>query len=648
MNKTLALLAHVDAGKTTLTEALLFHTGVLRTRGRVDDGTAATDTLPVEKERGISVRAADCAFSYRGQEITLIDTPGHMDFSGEVERSIAAVDGAVLMVTAVEGVQAHTETIWQSLRDLNIPTILFVNKIDRAGARPEEVRMETERLLKIPTVPLNRVAGAGSREAKVEKAENPEKILTEACCDFSEEAAEAYLAEEKTDLGHAMCWLSEGVRKGKILPVIYGTALFDRGVEDLLNAVCDLLPAAAEGDEELSALVYRVEHDKTMGRLAHVRLFSGSFQSRMQVDYPGEERQPAKIAQIRQRVGTRWEDTGRVSGAQTALLCGLSEVRVFDWFGKKPAGKLPNLANPYLQVKVTPKEAGQLTRLVQALHELEAEDPHLAVRWEKTEREVVISITGSIEKEVLADLLKERYGLEALFSAPSVIYKETPKKAGRAYADYLMPKPCWAIVELMLEPLPTGSGVVYDGGHIPHDQLNMKYQEHIRRSFYQTLKQGIHGWEVTDLKATLIGGGHHLIHTHPLDFFVATPMALLNGLRDTGSDYLEPILKCRIQAGEEYMGKILSDITLMRGSFESPVVISGEMTVECLLPVQTSMDYSLKLASLTGGRGRIRAVLDSWQPCPDEFAQPTPYRGVCPLDRSKWILYKRGAYTQNT
>ena len=650
----LAVLAHVDAGKTTLTEDILYRTGAIRSVGRVDDGNAQTDFLAVERERGISVRAAQTTVFYGDTQINLIDTPGHVDFAGEVERSLAAVDGAVLVVSAVEGVQSHTETIVRALDRMGLPFLIFINKVDRTGSRTEEIVTELAELLAGRPFLYHHVVDEGEKTCRLIVPADRVSRMLECVADFDDEAADAYLAERTVSEEELGRWFSSVVQKRHIVPVTVGVALSGLGVGELLDMIVQFLPNAPVGEEEpLSATVFRIEHDKTMGRVAHVRVFGGVLHARDVVTYPPrsplfEERQDEKISQIRKFNGQKYLDVGRVGAGDIAALCGLQEARVFDYLGEKPPCDAAGLANPYLCVKVSPVNEADLTALVRALGELEAEDPLLSVKWEKTEREVLVNITGRIELEILEQLILDRYGLSVHFSPPSVIYRETVAGTGDAFASYTMPKPCWAKVHFRFEPLPRGSGVVYDGGNVPHNQLFYKYQEHIRRSFFESLGQGMFGWEVTDLKATLIGGEHHTIHTHPLDFFVATPMAVMNGLRDIGTLLLEPYLRVTIRAGEEYLGRILSDLSKMRGEFDSPVITKGEAMLEASIPVATSMDYPIALASLTGGRGYWRATFEGYRECAPELGQRVPYRGVCPLDRSKWILYKRGAYQEKT
>ena len=330
---------------------------------------------------------------------------------------------------------------------------------------------------------------------------------------------------------------------------------------------------------------------------------------------------------------------------EIAALCGLPSAKVYQTIGSYRLPERLRLALPYLQVKASPETEEQLPALLKALTELSDEDPLLSCRFSKAEREILLSITGKIQLEVLTALLWERYKLKAIFSPPTIIYKETPSQKGYGFEAYTMPKPCWAVVKFLLEPLPQGSGVVYDGGHVPSNKLFYRYQAHIEQSVKASISQGMLGWEVTDLKITLADGEHHTIHTHPLDFFVATPMALMDGLRNTGTTLLEPILRVKISAGEEFLGKILSDITKMRGEFESPVIRGDKFTMEAHIPASTSLEYPLRLASLTHGTAIFTSDLECYRPCPLELGATTPRRGPNPLDRSKWILYARGAMT---
>ncbi len=650
MEKTLNLgiFAHVDAGKTTLTEQILYRCGAIRTPGSVDAGTAQTDRMKVERERGISVRAASASVVFEGASLNIIDTPGHKDFAGECERALSALDCAVLVVSAVEGVQPHTESLWYAIRQSGLPCVLYVNKLDRAGAdfpavSSELTQMDRRNCGEFPPM----------RFPSASLPDDPDGFsvpsLTEALADLCDDIAEDYLEGRQTPLPVLLVKTAEKTREKEITPVVCGSAKLGSGILPLLRLLASLACEAPAGDAPLSAYVYKLEHDPMFGHSAHVRVFSGTLRARetVQTRRPdGSGPSEDKPTLLRGYTGAHLGDTPLVRAGQIAAVYGLKNIRPGDFLGEVYGGHPAcSLANPYMTVRLTPEAPEKLTPLVEAVSELSEEEPRLGFVWEKTTRQLSINVSGEVQTEIIATLLEERYGLKPLFSAPSVIYRETPTHAGRGYEAYTMPKPCWAIVEFRFEPLPRGSGVVYDGGSVPHNQLFYKYQTHIRTSFYDSLKQGIKGWEVTDFRCTLVGGEHHTVHTHPLDFFVATPVAFLNGLVNCGTTYLEPMLLCRIAVPEELLGRVLGDVVNMRGEFDSPVIADGTATFEARLPVSSSMEYPVRLASQSAGKARFFSRFDSWRDCPDELAQPTPYRGVCPLDRARWILWARGAFT---
>lgn len=649
----LAILAHVDAGKTTLTEQFLYHSGTIRKAGSVDSGSTQTDRLEIERSRGISVKAAEASFIYEGVRINLIDTPGHSDFAGEVERALLAPDAALLIVSAVEGIQSHTERLWNALRKLGIPTVIFLNKIDRVGSRTLEILNEMPRRLNMEGVTLLPMISAiheGMDGFAITTPADLDDRMAVAAADLNDDIALSYLEGEEISPHLQEAVICQGIQEQKIIPVYCGAAQKGLGVTEVLSGLLRFLPRASQRQtEELSGLVYAIEHDKQMGKIARVRLFGGSLSARdalalndgvLTLSETGE-----KISQIRIADGAKFRDSGIAGAGDIAALCGLSTAKVYQTIGSYRLPEQLKLALPYLQVKATPETEEQLPALLKALTQLSDEDPLLACRFSKAEREILLSITGKIQLEVLTSLLWECYQLRANFSAPTIIYKETPSKAGYGFEAYTMPKPCWAVVRFLLEPLPQGSGVVYDGGHVPSNKLFYRYQAHIEQSVKASLAQGMLGWEVTDLKITLADGEHHTIHTHPLDFFVATPMALMDGLRNTGTTLLEPILRVRIRAGEEFLGKILSDITRMRGEFDSPLIDGTSFMLEALIPAATSLEFPLRVASLTHGTALYSSDLAFYKPCPLELGATTPRRGPNPLDRSKWILYARGAMT---
>ncbi|MDD6034091.1 MAG: TetM/TetW/TetO/TetS family tetracycline resistance ribosomal protection protein [Oscillospiraceae bacterium] len=637
----MGILAHVDAGKTTVTEQLLYLAGAIRAAGRVDSGTAQTDWLEVERRRGISVRASETALHWGGLQLNLIDTPGHVDFAGEVERCLDVLDGAVLVLSAVEGVQAQTRLLWKALRAMEIPTLLLINKIDRAGADPERVLAQIRKELSPAALPLQRAVHAGEDAASVCPAEELADEILAAAAEFDEEAEEAFLEERAPAPGQPEQWLRRGTGEGKLFPVLLGSAKNGVGMKELLEAVARLLPPSRGSSEgPLSGLVYRISHDPVMGKGAHLRLFSGRLQNRDAVSLSGRGSQ--KISQIRQILGAKSADLGTLSAGEIGVVYGLTDAAVGDVVGEKPPRHHEQLAVPLLTVQVFAEKEELQPRLAEALRELTDEDPLLDLEWIREKRELHLKVTGVIQLEVLAELIRDRYQLEVTFSSPSVIYRETPSGRGVGRAVYLAPKPCWAIVELEVEPLPRGSGVRFRSA-IGESTLPVRYQNHVAQALPDALKQGLLGWEVTDALFTLTNGQSHQFHTHPLDFFVATPMAVMDALEQAGTTLLEPMVRVTLSAPEGLLGRVVGDILAMRGSFDTPEIGEGVFTLEALLPAATSLDYPVEFRSLTGGKGTYLSEFAGYQPCPVELGAVQERRGIDPRDRERWILHKRGA-----
>ena len=670
MFHNIGILAHVDAGKTTLTEQILYLTGATRSVGSVDKGTAVTDNLSIERERGISVRSCSVSTEYKGVKINIIDTPGHVDFAGEVERSLMALDYAVVLVSAVEGVRSHTENIIKALEESRMPYVVFINKTDRAGADVKGVLSRISSVAKASAVLLSRTENLESDGVEISflTGEDFQRAVTEGLCDVSEQAEEAFLSDTLLESGECKRLLKEHICSCRALPVLTGSAKLCRGVTELLDFMCEYMPSSdRRGEDQLCGVIYRIEHDKTMGKLSHLRLFGGEIKSRDEIRLippekssehcseesdavEAEDEKPEileKVSQIRRLSTGKYTDTGRVEKGDIAVLCGLSSAKTGYFVGSLALSDSYRLATPFLRVRVTPEDESNgeaLPALARALLCLSDEEPYMNAQWENGQKDIVINITGKIQLEVIDSLLRERYGIAPRFSPPAVIYKETPAREGIAYADYTMPKPCWAVVKFRYEPMPRGYGVSYHG-RLPSNQCFYKYQSHIRTSFNSCLEQGLYGWEVTDFKCTLIGGEHHTIHTHPLDFFVCTPMAFMNGLASTGVTLLEPILKLRIIAPAQLSGKLINEISRMGGEYDGPFISGDSVTLEALVSAAASMDFPVRLASMSSGRAVLGTSFYGYRECRDGAEHINPRRGVNPLDRSKWILWARGAYT---
>ncbi|WP_079910133.1 translation factor GTPase family protein [Paenibacillus sp. 32352] len=656
--RNIGIVAHVDAGKTTTTEHMLFESGRIRSLGRVDAGTAQTDWLDVERERGISVRAATTVFQWNGCTVNLIDTPGHVDFSSEVERSLRVLDGAILIVSAVEGVQAHTETLWNALRTLRIPTIILINKMDRIGADAQRVLKEMNQYLSPDLIPVQLYDGVeesfhgvrGLREGL--ETEEPHRMkamqqlyegVLERLAEHDESLLHSYISGEAVPESVLFERLTGLTRQAVVYPVLFGAASKGVGIRELMNAIVDYLPPpAGKPENPLSGVVFRLERDKAMGKIAMVRLYGGRIQNRDVVRNTTQE-MDEKVTQIRKVHAGHHEDVGILEAGDIAGVCGLSRVRIGDVIGDP--GAVPpahRLTTPLLTVQVSPVQSSDYPQLVAALQELSDEDPLLDLQWHQEERELHIKIMGPIQLEVLTHALQTRFGLQAAFGQPTVIYKETPSRSGFGFVAYTMPKPCWAILKFHIEPGPRGSGLAYRSMVKP-ERLLPGYQNEVARRVPEALQQGLRGWEVTDLKVTLVDGEHHVWHTHPLDFVLAAPMGIMDGLANTGTTLMEPYLHFRITAPEEANGKIMHELVLMRAVFDYPVIHGERFTVEGTIPAATSLDFPVKLSTLTGGRGTFTTRFDGYRECPAGMEITRPRRGVNPLDTAKYILSMRNA-----
>ncbi|MBR1586021.1 MAG: TetM/TetW/TetO/TetS family tetracycline resistance ribosomal protection protein [Clostridia bacterium] len=632
--RNIGIFAHVDAGKTTLSEQLLLHAGAIRKAGSVDSGTAHTDTLPVEKRRGISVRATCVRMRWQGIDINLIDTPGHADFSAEIERSLWALDGAVMVVSAAEGVQPQTELLFDAMRQQNLPVIFFLNKMDREGADAEKTLKQIRRQLTPHAVPLY------DRDA-----------LIEAVADLDEELMEKYLAGEPIDASQAENRLIDFSRRGMLYPVLTGSALRDQGIEPLLNAICAYLPPPQDMGGSLSGVAFAVTQDKMLGKGVWVRLFGGQLETRTPLTLPGRfdpltgDNVPvqSKITQIRDVSGG---DTGCLRSGDIGILYGVGQMKIGQVIGDEQA--LPRkvrpgaLRTPVMTVKVLPDNPEEMTALAAACQELSEEDPLLQAHYVRSTNELQMDVMGTIQMEILQEALSTRFQLRASFGKPTVIYRETIARPAEGFAAYTMPKPCWAILQFLIRPAPRGSGVRFRS-QVPGKDILPRYQHQVEQALPLALNQGRLGWKVTDVDITLIGGSHHQFHTHPLDFIVATPWAIQDGLARAGSVLLEPMLEMRFRLPADSVGKVMSDVTAMRGEVKEVQSAGDYAVLTALVPVATSMDYAMRLAQITGGQGSMSARLHSYRECPLEWGATAERRSVDPLDTSRYILAARSA-----
>lgn len=647
--RNIGILAHVDAGKTTLSEHLLYAGGSIRSIGSVDSGTATTDTLKIEQQRGISVQTALASFNWHGTTVNLVDTPGHVDFYAEVERCLQTLDGAILVVSAVEGVQAQTEVLWDALHSMKLPTVIFINKVDRMGTDIDRILEDIHRLLTPLAIPLQKLADTGTDTPAIvhtwpgtSDKKMTEKLF-ETLAEADEDIMEKFLGDDIPSAGMLDDKLTALARNGTVIPVLFGAALDGLGVKELLDGILRYLPPARGcAEAPLSGLVFKIAHDPDMGRVSYVRLFEGTVRNRDLVRN-ATGCSDEKVTRIRRVHGGRFEETDTARAGEIVLLSGLSDSRTGDVLGCPDAIPRPvRLLEPLFRVRVIPRDPEQFPELREALRIMTEEDPFLDFQFDGERQELHIRIVGLMQTQILESLLESRFALSVSFEQPATIYRETPIGPAEGYVEYTMPKPCWAVMTFLIEPAERGSGVTYSS-QVSTDEIHIKYQREVARTITKALEQGLCGWEVTDLKITLVRGNHHEIHSRPSDFIVATPMGIMDGLSKAGTRLLEPILDFCISAPEEIGSRILGDLVRMRADFESPTIGKGSFKVQGHIPAANSMEYPVLLGTRSGGRARMTTRFSGYRECPEDFHAETPRRGISPLDRAKYILAARKA-----
>ena len=589
----LGILAHVDSGKTTLSEAMLYRAGVTRRLGRVDHKDAFLDTDALEKARGITIFSKQALLTAGDTDITLLDTPGHVDFSTETERTLQVLDYAVLVVSGTDGVQSHTETLWRLLRRYHVPTFVFVNKMDLPG-------MERQELL----AQLNRRLGEGFVDFGAEQADRDEAL---ALCDEN-------LMDRMLDAGQLQdADLIPAIARRHVFPCWFGAALKLEGVDALLAGL-DRYTRPAPALEAFGAKVFKVSQDEQGARLTWLRVTGGELKVKAQLTGEADgEPWAEKANQLRLYSGAKYTLTEAIGPGQVCAVTGLTKARPGEGLGAERDSDLPVL-EPVLSYQVLLPEGADVHAALGKLHRLEEEEPQLHVVWNETLGEIHVQLMGEIQLEVLRSLLAERFGLEVEFGPGGILYKETITEPMEGVGHY-EPLRHYAEVHLKLEPLPRGSGMQF-AADCREEVLDKNWQRLVLTHLEEKQHLGVlTGSPLTDVKITLIAGRAHLKHTEGGDFRQATYRAVRQGLMLAKSQLLEPWYAFRLEVPAENIGRAMSDIQRMEGTFDPPE--SGEETAVLtgFAPVSTMRSYPMEVVSYTRGRGHLSLTLDGYRPC---------------------------------
>jgi ribosomal protection tetracycline resistance protein len=614
----LGILAHVDAGKTTLTERLLYTAGVIDAVGSVDDGTTQTDSLALEQQRGITIKSAVVSFAIDDVTVNLIDTPGHPDFIAEVERVLGVLDGAVLVISAVEGVQPQTRLLMRALRRLRVPTLVFVNKIDRRGADCERVLQGIEERLTPAVVPMGSPSGLGTRAASFVPFGAPDEELA---------------AQTKQAL---------------LYPVFFGSALLGAGVDSLMSGIADLLPTPERDvDGDVSGSIFKIERGPAGEKVAYVRMFSGTVRTRDRLRFGRDaERKVTAISVFDQGSTVR---RASVSAGEIGKLWGLGEVQIGDAIGTPRSNAEHHFAPPTLETVVVPARPGDKGALRVALAQLAEQDPLIAVRQDDTRGEISVSLYGEVQKEVVQATLATDYGLDVDFRETTTICIERPVGTGAA-AEILRepPNPFLATVGLRIESAAVGSGVEFRL-EVELGSMPIAFFRAVEDTLRETLQQGLYGWQVTDCTVTMTHSGYlpRQSHAHQgfakemsstgADFRGLTPLVAMSALKQAGTVVCEPIHRFRLEAPAETLGPLLAALARLHAIPEVPTTRGSWCTLEGDIPAARVHALRLELPALSRGEGVLESAFDRYEPVSGTI--PTrPRSDNNPLNREEYLL----------
>ncbi|MEZ2129430.1 MULTISPECIES: GTP-binding protein [unclassified Sinorhizobium] len=640
----LGILAHVDAGKTSLTERLLFDIGVIDKLGSVDGGNTQTDSLDLERQRGITIAAAVVSFTIGDLVVNLIDTPGHPDFIAEVERVLALLDAAVVVISAVEGVQSHTRVLVRALQRLGVPFLFFINKLDRLGARYDQVLEDISSQLSVRPIAMSAVVNAGGRLAEVNAVDFGHEpyfsILCEALAENDEALLDDYvlipdrLTTER--LGHA---LADQVAKGLVHPALAGVAMTGLGVPALISAIETLLPTRRpDPDGSVIGTIFKIERGWGGEKLAYMYLTSGTIEVRDDLDLP---RGPAKVTSIQVFNEGGIGKVARFRAGQIARLGGLTNARIGDGVGMRgPSGGRHHFAPPTLETRVLPLRSSENTALWLALSQLSEQDPLINLRTNEDATEIFVSLYGEVQKEVIQATLLNDFGLDVVFEESTVICVERPIGIGSGLEIIFKdPNPFLATIGLRVEPRPEGAGNSFtldvDVGQMP-----ASFYRAVEETVFETLKEGIFGWQVIDCHVAMIAARHSSPASTAADFRKLTPLVLASALSAAQTVVCEPIDRFRLEIPSGSLNGILTLLAKSGATTKESVIADSVARLEGTVASAMVQSLRQQLPGLSSGAGILECSFDHYAPT------ASPYRsrkrsGADPYDDADYLLRMR-------
>jgi ribosomal protection tetracycline resistance protein len=643
----LGILAHIDAGKTSLTERLLHSAGVIDEIGSVDAGNTQTDSLALERQRGITIKSAVVSFALGDVTVNLIDTPGHPDFIAEVERVLGVLDGAVLVVSAVEGVQPQTRVLMRTLQRLRIPTLVFVNKIDRRGARYDAVLRAVSERLTAAVVPMGTTDALGTRDARFVPALAPSAL--DVLADHDDGLLAAYV-EDTVSYDDLRVALADQTRQALVHPVYFGSAVTGAGVEALIDGIRQLLPAA-DGDPQgpVSGTVFKVERGPAGEKVAYARMFSGTLRTRDRIPF-GDARVEGRVTAI--SVFDRGTDIrdDLVAAGRIAKLWGLADVRIGDAIGEPRKAHGHFFAPPTLETIVDPADGTDRRALHRALTRLAEQDPLIDLRHDEVRQETFVSLYGEVQKEVIQATLADDFGLDVTFRETTPLCVERPIGSGGA-VEYNKKdgNPFLATVGLRVDPAPVGSGVEFrlevELGSMPY-----AFFKAVEDTVRETLGQGLHGWQIPDCTVTMTHSGYSPRQSHAhqgfdksmsstgYDFRGLTPLVLIEALRRAGTRVHEPMHRFRIEAPTDTLAALLPLLARLRAVPQTTQTRGASCLLEGSVPAAHVHELEQQLPGLTRGEGELESAFDHYAPAAPGVEPERRRTDLNPLNRKEYLL----------
>ena len=606
----IGILAHVDAGKTTLTESLLYTSGAILELGSVDKGTTRTDTMFLERQRGITIQAAVTSFNWNDYKINIVDTPGHTDFITEVYRSLSVLDGAILVISAKDGVQAQTRILFHALQKMNIPTIIFINKIDQYGINLNNIYQNIKEKLSNDIIVMQNVTLTPEISIKnIIDLDDWDPVISK-----NDKLLEKYIAGEKLTIQELTYEEYRCVKKGSLFPIYHGSARNNIGTQQLIEAISNLFcPEMNENDSELCGRVFKIEYTDHKQRLVYLRLYSGTLHLRDTIILP--EKKKVKLTEIYIPSNGEMIQTKTVCSGDIFIIPN-NTLRLNDIIGNEkllPCNVWNDKTVPILRTRIEPIKIEEREKLLDALTEIADTDPLLRYYVDTITHEIIISFLGTVQLEVICSLLIEKYHINIRIEDPTVIYLEKPlQKADYTIHIEVPPNPFWASIGLSITPLPIGSGIQYES-KVSLGYLNQSFQNAVREGINYGLEQGLYGWEVTDCKICFEYGVYYSPVSTPSDFRFLAPIVLEQTLKKAGTQLLEPYLSFILFTPQEYFSRAYNDAQKHCAIIETSQSKNDEVIFTGHIPVRCINEYRNTLTLYTNGQAVFLTELKDYQ-----------------------------------